>query len=164
MRDAIPLLVNGKELRVEADPKRTLLWVLRDDLGLTGTKYGCGEGQCGACTVLVAGQAARSCLMTVEAARGKAITTIEGLARGAELHPLQQAFVDTGAMQCGYCTAGMILSGVSLLSRKPSPSVDDIVREMDGNVCRCGTYPRIVAAIRKAAAAAPAGARKEGGR
>src|SRR5262245_15273534 len=115
MRDAIPLLVNGKELRVDVEPKRTLLWVLRDDLGLTGTKYGCGEGQCGACTVLVGGQAARSCLMTVEAARGKAITTIEGIARGAELHPLQQAFMDTGAMQCGYCTAGMIVSGVSLL-------------------------------------------------
>ncbi len=159
MSTAIQLQVNGKEHRLEVDAARSLLWVLRDVLGLTGAKYGCGEGQCGACTVLIAGQATRSCILPVGSVKGKPITTIEGLASGDRLHPLQQAFIDAGAMQCGYCTTGMILSGVSLLTRHPDPSPEEIVREMDGNVCRCGTYTRIAAAIRKAAAAGKGGAR-----
>ncbi|MBI1850284.1 MAG: (2Fe-2S)-binding protein [Planctomycetes bacterium] len=159
MRDTISLQVNGKAQRVDVDPKRSLLFVIRDVLGFTGTKYGCGEAQCGACTVLVAGKATRSCVTPVAAVAGKAITTIEGLAPGGVLHPLQQAFIDCGAMQCGYCTTGMILSGVALLEQHPHPTPAEIVSEMDGNICRCGTYPRIVAAIQKAAAATKAGGR-----
>jgi isoquinoline 1-oxidoreductase subunit alpha len=120
--------------------------VLRDDLDLTGTKYGCGEGQCGACTVLLGGQPVRSCITPVSAAAGKPITTIEGIH-----HPLQEAFLEAGAMQCGYCTSGMIVSGVALLNRNPNPGREEIVRHMNGNICRCGTYLRIIDAIRKAA-------------
>lgn len=145
-------------LRVEADPERSLLSVLRDDLDLTGTKYGCGEGQCGACTVLLDGVAARSCRTPLRIAAGKRITTIEGLAVAGKLHPLQQAFLDAGAMQCGYCTPGMIMSGVGLLTRNPDPDPAEIGRAMQGNVCRCGTYPRIVTAMRMAAASLKAGA------
>ncbi|HYM10657.1 MAG TPA: (2Fe-2S)-binding protein [Bryobacterales bacterium] len=148
----VELRVNGAVHRVDADPARTLLSVLRDDLQLTGSKYGCGEGQCGACTVLLDGVPVRSCLTSVKAAAGKAITTIEGLEQSGRLHPLQEAFLEAGAMQCGYCTAGMIMSGVALLRKNPNPSEPEIIRHMNGNICRCGTYPRIIAAIRMAAA------------
>ncbi|HTQ58277.1 MAG TPA: (2Fe-2S)-binding protein [Bryobacteraceae bacterium] len=140
------LTVNGTRRRIDADPESKLLAVLRDTLDLTGTKYGCGEGQCGACTVLLDGQPVRSCILPVRAAAGKQITTIEGIQ-----HPLQDAFLEEDAMQCGYCTSGMIVSGVALLNKNPHPSRDEIMRHMNGNICRCGTYPRIMAAIRKAA-------------
>jgi len=147
------LRINGRMMAVEAEADATLLEVLREELDLTGTKYGCGEGQCGACTVLVDGRAQRSCVTRVVAVAGKAITTIEGLATGERLHPVQQAFLDEEAMQCAYCTSGMILSAVSLLNAKPKPSDAEIVEGMQGNICRCGTYPRIMAAIRRASAA-----------
>ena len=146
------LQINGRDQRVDVPPSEPLLTVLRTELGLTGAKYGCGEGQCGACTVLVDGQAVRSCVSPVSTLQGKRITTIEGLAAPGTLHPVQQAFAEQDAMQCGYCTAGMIMSAVALLSRQPDPTEDQIVRGMNGNICRCGTHPRIVAAIRKAAA------------
>ncbi len=149
---AVELHVNGILRRVEADPTSELLGVLRDDLRLTGTKYGCGEGQCGACTVLIDGRAVRSCSTPVSAAVGKRVTTIEGLERDGRLHPLQQAFLDEGAMQCGYCIPGMIMASVALLERTPRPSQRQIVNAMDGNICRCGTYKRIVAAVERAAA------------
>lgn len=145
------LNVNGKTLPVDADPDRTLLSVLRNDLDLTGAKYGCGEGQCGACTVLVDGLPVRSCSMPVASAVGKQITTIESLAQGDKLHPVQQAFIDTGAMQCGYCTPGMILAAVTLLKKSSAPSDAEIAVSMNGNICRCGSYPRITSAIRLAA-------------
>jgi len=148
---ALTLLVNGKEHNLEVSPEETLLYVLRDRLDLTGAKYGCGEGQCGACTVLIDGSAVRSCRTQVSAAAGKKITTIEGLARGDTLHPVQKAFVQAEALQCGYCTPGMILSAVALLEHTPKPTEKQIVRYMDGNICRCGTYERIVEAVRFAA-------------
>lgn len=144
-------MVNGVRSRVDTDPERPLLWVLRNDLDLTGAKYGCGEGQCGACTVLIDGVAHRSCLTPVGSVTGKEITTIEGLADGERLHPLQQAFLDCDAMQCGYCTPGMIMQSAGLLRRDPSPSEAEIKGELEGNVCRCGTQNRIVAAVQKAA-------------
>ncbi|HYV04728.1 MAG TPA: (2Fe-2S)-binding protein [Blastocatellia bacterium] len=153
------LLVNGNRLRVDTTSDRSLLNVLRDELNLTGSKYGCGEGQCGACTVLIDGQATRSCITTVGSAAGKKITTIEGLEKNGRLHPLQQAFLDADALQCGYCTPGMIMSGVALLAKNTSPSDQEIVRFMEGNICRCGTYPRIVTAIRKAAQSIKGGGR-----
>jgi aerobic-type carbon monoxide dehydrogenase small subunit (CoxS/CutS family) len=146
----VELTINGVRRRVDADPGRTLLSVLRHDLDLTGAKYGCGEGQCGACTVLVEGQATRSCSTTLGAVAGKRILTIEGLEKDGNLHPLQEAFLEMDAMQCGYCTTGMIMSGAALLEKNPRPSRAEIIRAMQGNVCRCGTYPRIVAAIEKA--------------
>ena len=149
----IKLLINGQPYTVDADSDASLLSALREQLDLTGSKYGCGEGQCGACTVLVDGKARRSCLTPVSSVSGKSVTTIEGLAKGESLHPVQQAFLDEGAMQCAYCTSGMIMSAVSLLSFKPFPSEKEIVDYMQGNICRCGTQPRIVAAIRRAAAA-----------
>jgi aerobic-type carbon monoxide dehydrogenase small subunit (CoxS/CutS family) len=142
--------INGQPRDVAADPERSLLSVLRDDLGLTGCKYGCGEGECGACTVLIDGQAERSCVTTLAAAAGKQLRTIEGLANGERLHPVQQAFLDCGAMQCGYCTPGMIMSGVALLESKSRPTREEIIDGMNGNVCRCCTYPRIIAAIERA--------------
>jgi aerobic-type carbon monoxide dehydrogenase small subunit (CoxS/CutS family) len=151
--------VNGSQRPIDADAQRTLLSVLRDDLDLTGSKYGCGEGQCGACTVLLDGQPTRSCITPVGAARGKTIQTIEGLARGDKLHPLQEAFLKADALQCGYCTSGMIMSALALLTKDPEPSRNDIVRFMGGNICRCGAYPRIVAAIQQAARATKGGAR-----
>ena len=153
------LHVNGTVRRVEADPERSLLSVLRDDLDLTGSKYGCGEGRCGACTVLIDGKATRSCLTPCGDCEGKEVTTIEGLERNDRLHPLQQAFLDAGALQCGYCTAGMIMSGVALLNRNPEPTTSEIVRAMEGNICRCGTYTRIVLALRQAGAALKGGGR-----
>jgi aerobic-type carbon monoxide dehydrogenase small subunit (CoxS/CutS family) len=145
------LHVNGAAKPVAADPERTLLSVLRDDLGLTGAKYGCGEGHCGACTVLIDGRAVRSCSTRVEAAAEKKISTIEGLAAGDKLHAIQEAFLDIGAMQCGYCTPGMILSALALLSKNPQPTRDEIIIGMNGNICRCGTYNRIITAIEQAA-------------
>lgn len=132
---------------------------MRDDLDLTGSKYGCGEGQCGACTVLIDGQATRSCITKLGAAAGKKIITIEGLEKNGRLHPLQEAFVEADALQCGYCTPGMIMSSVALLNKNSSPNEQEIVRFMEGNICRCGTYPRIVTAIRKAAQSMKGGGR-----
>ena len=152
MATTLSLRVNGKGYEVRAEPDALLLWVLREQLDLTGTKYGCGEGQCGACTVLIDGRAHRSCMTPIATLAGKAIVTIEGLATEERLHPVQQAFLDEGAMQCAYCTPGMIMSAVSLLNNKPHPSEAEIVQGMQGNICRCGTHPRIVAAIRKASA------------
>jgi aerobic-type carbon monoxide dehydrogenase small subunit (CoxS/CutS family) len=149
----ITLLVNGNERKTDAAPDESLLSVLRNKLGLTGTKYGCGEGQCGACTVLMDGLSVRSCLTPAATAANKKITTIEGLSSNGNLHPLQQAFLDEEAFQCGYCTPGMIMSAHSLLSTNPSPTEEQIVQQMNGNVCRCGTYPRIVAAIHRVGAA-----------
>jgi aerobic-type carbon monoxide dehydrogenase small subunit (CoxS/CutS family) len=154
MGEMLELDVNGAVHQVPTEPRRHLLGVLRDELGLTGSKYGCGEGQCGACTVLVDGVAVRSCVTLTGAVAGKRITTVEGLAQDGKLHPLQQAFLDQGAMQCGYCTPGMIMAGAALLKEHPAPSAAEIVAAMDGNLCRCGTYQRIVAAIRQAAEAA----------
>jgi aerobic-type carbon monoxide dehydrogenase small subunit (CoxS/CutS family) len=159
---AIHLTVNGKPYTVDIDPQTSLLSVLREDLDLTGSKYGCGEGQCGACTVLLDGKAQRSCITRVGAVSQKQITTIEGLANGEHLHPVQQAFLEAGAMQCGYCTSGMIMSALALLQRNPSPSEGEIVNFMDGNICRCGTYPRIVSAIQKAAKVASAASAAKG--
>ena len=147
----LTLLVNGTERKVEAQAGEPLLWVLRDGLGLTGTKYGCGEGQCGACTVLLDGKPVRSCRTAAESATGKKILTIESLAENGKLTPLQQAFLDEEAFQCGYCTPGMIMSAHALLSATPQPSDEEIIRQMNGNICRCGTYPRIVAAVHRAA-------------
>jgi nicotinate dehydrogenase subunit A len=149
---ALTITVNGTAHQVAADPSTNLLSVLRDELSLTGTKYGCGEGQCGACTVLVDGRAVRSCSVPVRFASGKQVTTIEGLARNGQLHPVQQAFLDHDAMQCAYCTPGMIMAAVGLLQNEPNAADGAIRRGMQGNVCRCGTYPRIVAAVRAAAA------------
>jgi aerobic-type carbon monoxide dehydrogenase small subunit (CoxS/CutS family) len=143
--------VNGSPRKIDADADRTLLSVLRDDLDLTGTKYGCGEGQCAACTVLVDGQPTKSCLTKVGAIGSKRIVTIEGLAPAGKLHPVQEAFLESDAFQCGWCTPGMILGAVGLLKRNPNPSDAEIVTGMNGHICRCGTYPRIVAAVRSAA-------------
>jgi aerobic-type carbon monoxide dehydrogenase small subunit (CoxS/CutS family) len=147
----IELHVNGTTHRLEVDAERTLLSVLRDELDLTGTKYGCGEGQCGACTVLVDERVVRSCLLPTHTVAGKPITTIEGLAQRGQLHPMQEAFLALDALQCGYCTAGMIMSGVALLRRQPRPTPADILGAMQGHICRCGTYPRVMAAIQRAA-------------
>jgi aerobic-type carbon monoxide dehydrogenase small subunit (CoxS/CutS family) len=153
MADVLELHVNGAVHRVDA-ARRPLLEVLRDELGLCGCKYGCGEGQCGACTVIIDGVAVRSCTTMVGSVAGKEISTIEGLAASGKLHPLQQAFLDHGAMQCGYCTPGMIMAGAALLKANPNPDHQTIVEAMQGNICRCGTYTRIMAAIRQAAQAA----------
>lgn len=144
------LVVNQTHYRLKVDPNSLLLWVLRDELELTGSKYGCGEGHCGACTVLIDGAPVRSCITPVSKVEGKEITTIEGLAQNGRLHPLQEAFIQADAMQCGYCTPGMILSGLGLLKKTPHPSEPEIRRALEGNVCRCGTYPRIVAAMQMA--------------
>jgi nicotinate dehydrogenase subunit A len=151
------LHVNGAPRAVEADPARTLLSVLRDDLGLTGAKYGCGEAHCGACTVLLDGKAVRSCSTRVETASGKKVATIEGLSVGEKLHAVQEAFLAVGSMQCGYCTPGMIMSAVALLTKNPEPTRDEIIQGMNGNICRCGTYNRIIAAIEMAAKTMKAG-------
>ena len=153
------LLINGAKKPVEADAERSLLSVLRDDLGLTGAKYGCGEGECGACTVLLDGKRVRACITRVGTAEGKPTRTVEGLAAGDKLHPVQEAFLECGAMQCGYCTAGMVVAAVGLLENKPEPTRDEIVSGMNGNICRCGTYTRIVAAVEKAATAMKGGAK-----
>ena len=146
------LVVNQTRYRLVVDPGRMLLWVLRDELDLTGTKYGCGEGECGACTVLIDGVAIRSCVTRVSAAAGKQITTIEGLSQNGKLHPLQEAFIEAEALQCGYCTPGMILASAALLKKTPQPTESEIRTSLEGNVCRCGTYPRIIVAVKSVAA------------
>jgi aerobic-type carbon monoxide dehydrogenase small subunit (CoxS/CutS family) len=151
MAGSLQLEINGRRVSVSYPPETPLLYVLRDELGLTGTKYGCGEGMCGACTVLIGGTARRSCQIPVSAAASRPVTTIEGLEKDGALHPVQQAFLDAGAFQCAYCTSGMIMSSVSLLNANPHPTREQIVQAMQGNVCRCGTHPRIIEAIEKAA-------------
>jgi aerobic-type carbon monoxide dehydrogenase small subunit (CoxS/CutS family) len=147
----ITLQVNGTDRKIEVAEDESLLSILRYRLGLTGTRYGCGEGQCGACTILVDGKAVRSCITDAEYATGKKIVTIEGLASNGKLHPLQEAFLDEEAFQCAYCTSGMIMSAHALLEKTPKPADEDIVQYMSGNICRCGTYLRIMAAIHRAA-------------
>jgi nicotinate dehydrogenase subunit A len=147
---SLHLAINGRAYTVDADPQASLLTVLREHLDLTGTKYGCGEGQCGACTVLIDGHTQRSCITKATAVGEKQITTIEGLASDDKLHPLQEAFLKEGALQCGYCTPGMIMSGVALLNENHHPSRSEIVDFMEGNICRCGTYSRIITAIENA--------------
>jgi aerobic-type carbon monoxide dehydrogenase small subunit (CoxS/CutS family) len=151
MAKPIELEVNGKQYPVHYPSDTPLLSVLRDELGLTGSKYGCGEGQCGACTVLIGGAPKRSCMIPVSAVAGKPVTTIEGLEKEGHLHPVQQAFLDAGAFQCAYCTSGMIMSSVGLLQGNPKPSDAEIVQFMQGNICRCGANPRIIEAIHHAA-------------
>lgn len=153
MANPIELEVNGKKYKVHYPADTPLLYVLRDELGLTGTKYGCGEGQCGACTVLLGSAPRRSCQIPVSAAVAKTITTIEGLEKDGHLHPVQQAFLDVGAFQCAYCTSGMIMSSVGLLRSNPQPTQTHIVQFLQGNLCRCGTHPRILEAVTNAAKA-----------
>jgi len=153
------LHINSKSYPVEAQDDESLLSVLRNHLNLTGTKYGCGEGQCGACTVLMDGSATRSCQIPATAAAGAKITTIEGLEQSGRLTPVQEAFLEEGAFQCGYCTSGMIMSASALLHDNHAPTDEQIITAMNGNICRCGTYSRIVAAIRRASSATAGGAR-----
>ncbi|MGA2119600.1 MAG: (2Fe-2S)-binding protein [Bryobacteraceae bacterium] len=153
MERPISFTLNGRATRITVDNERMLLWVLRSDLALTGTKCGCGEGLCGACTVLVDNQAVRSCSTQVKDVAGKRVLTIEGLAQGGRLHPIQEAFVKHNAFQCGFCTPGMILSAYALLAEKAEPSREEIVKHMDDNLCRCGSHPRVLEAIEGAAAA-----------
>jgi len=159
MVQAVSFTLNGKPTRVTVDDGRTLLWVLREDFGLTGTKFGCGEGLCGACTIIVNGQAVRSCTLTVKDVVGKQVLTIEGLGSGGKLHALQEAFLTRHAFQCGYCTSGMILSAYALLLKNPKPTRAQIIAHMDDNLCRCGSHVRIIEAIQEAAGAARGGAR-----
>ena len=151
MIEAIQFKLNGETVKLRADGERMLLWVLRTDLGLTGTKYGCGEEHCGACTVLVNGEAVLSCQAPVKDIAGKEVVTIEGLAKNGHLHPLQKSFIEHDALQCGFCTPGMILKAHSLLLRNPLPSREQIIAGMEQNLCRCGSYPRVVQAIEAAA-------------
>jgi aerobic-type carbon monoxide dehydrogenase small subunit (CoxS/CutS family) len=159
MSKPIEIEVNGKRYPVRYDAETPLLYVLRDELGLTGSKYGCGEGQCGACTVLIGRAPRRSCQIPVSVAAGRPITTIEGLEKDGRLHPVQQAFVDAGAFQCAFCTTGMIMSSVGLLQTNPNPTTSDIIQYLQGNICRCGTHPRIVDAVQHAAKAMQESAR-----
>ena len=151
MIDAIKFKLNDKPLELKVDGERKLLWALRSDLNLTGTKYGCGEGICGACTVLINNKATRSCQVTVKEIKGKEVITIEGLMKNGRLHPLQKAFLDQNALQCGFCTSGMILNAYSLLLEKPRPTEAEIIEGMDDNLCRCGAHIRIIQAIQNAA-------------
>jgi len=150
MIEAIQFKLNGETVRLKVDGERMLLWILRTDLGLTGTKYGCGEEQCGACTVLVNGEAILSCQMPVKQVAGKEVVTIEGFGGSGGLHPLQKAFVEHDALQCGFCTPGMILKAYSLLVKTPLPTREQIIQAMDQNLCRCGSYPRVIQAIEAA--------------
>jgi aerobic-type carbon monoxide dehydrogenase small subunit (CoxS/CutS family) len=147
MKQEIQFTLNGEPLKLESEPGRPLLWVLRGDLALTGTKYGCGEGFCGACTVLVDGQAGRACVLSLEDVAGKAVTTIEGLANGDTLHPVQNAFIEHDALQCGYCTSGMIMTSVALVAGNPQASEAEIRAGLDANLCRCGAHKRILEAV-----------------
>lgn len=147
MKEVIEFTVNGVTHKTEVDPDRALLWVLRNDLGLTGTKYGCGMGLCGTCTVLLDGEAVRSCQLPVAEAAGRTVTTIEGLAEGEELHPVQQAFVQRDALQCGYCTPGMIMQATAFLQHNPKPGEAEVREAMENNLCRCGAHKRIVQAV-----------------
>jgi aerobic-type carbon monoxide dehydrogenase small subunit (CoxS/CutS family) len=151
MSDAITFKLNDKPVRLNVDGDRALLWVLRTDLGLTGTKFGCGEGHCGSCTVLVNGVAVRSCLRKVKEVKDKEVVTIEGLAKGGVLHPVQKAFLEHDALQCGFCTPGMVLTAVGLLTSNPKPTREQILRGMEQNLCRCGAHTRVVDAIQSAA-------------
>jgi aerobic-type carbon monoxide dehydrogenase small subunit (CoxS/CutS family) len=151
MRKKLEFKINGKPRILEGDGDMKLLWFIRTDLGLTGTKFACGEGYCGACTVLIEGKAVRSCQTPVREIQGRDVLTIEGLAPKGKLHPLQKAFAEQGALQCGFCTPGMILNAYALLRENPDPSEEEIVRGMEGNLCRCGAHPRIVRAIQEAA-------------
>jgi aerobic-type carbon monoxide dehydrogenase small subunit (CoxS/CutS family) len=151
MKNSIQFGLNGRPVRLDTEEDRTLLWVLRTDLELTGAKYGCGEGICGACTVIVDGRAMRACKTPLKQVAGKEVMTIEGLARNGKLHPLQQAFIDHGALQCGFCTSGMLLTAYAFLRRNPRPSRDEIVAQMEHTLCRCGAHQRIVEAIETAA-------------
>lgn len=155
----ISFTLNGKPVRLTVDPERMLLWVLRDDLGLTGTKFGCGQAVCGACTVLVNNEAVTSCSTSVRDVAGKQVLTIEGLATGDTLHPIQQAFIAHDAYQCGYCTPGMILGAYALLQKNPKATRADIVKQLDSHLCRCGAHERIVRAVESAAPATKGGAR-----
>ena len=150
MKEIVRWTLNGKPTALTVDSDRTLLWVLRTDLGLTGTKYGCGEGFCGACTVLVDGEAMRSCGIAMKEIQGKEVVTIEGLGSEEALHPLQKAFMEHDALQCGFCTSGMIMTAYSLLKTNPRPTGSEIIRGMDYNLCRCGSYDRIIRAIQSA--------------
>ncbi|MCX6173580.1 MAG: (2Fe-2S)-binding protein [Ignavibacteriales bacterium] len=150
MSELIEFKLNGKAVKVNADGERMLLWVLRTDFGLTGTKYGCGEGFCGACTVLINNKAERSCSIAVKSVKGKEVLTIEGLINNGKLHPLQKAFAEKDALQCGYCTPGMIMNAYGLLKKKPKSTYDEIIKEMDDNFCRCSAHKRIVEAIQTA--------------
>jgi len=154
MKDSISFRLNGKPNHLYVDGDRTLLWVLRTDLGLTGTKFGCGESLCGACTVVVGKEAVRSCQVPVKAVRGKDVTTIEGLEQNGKLHPLQEAFADTGGLQCGFCTPGMIMNAYALLLKIPKPTRSQIRAGMDDNLCRCAAHHRIVQAIERVSAPA----------
>jgi len=147
MNKTVRFRLNGKPVSLETDDARSLLWVLRGDLQLTGTKYGCGIGACGSCTVVVNGEAVRSCQTPLASVAGKEVTTIEGLEQNGRLHPLQQAFIDHGGFQCGFCTSGMIMNAYAFLKKNPHPSRDAIVSEMDGNLCRCGAHKGILEAI-----------------
>jgi aerobic-type carbon monoxide dehydrogenase small subunit (CoxS/CutS family) len=151
MKEKISFQLNGKKTEADIDPSQTLLWVLRDHFGLTGTKYGCGTGFCGACTVLIDNEAVRSCSIPVKEVKGKKVVTIEGLATNGKLHPVQKAFVDHDALQCGYCTPGMIMNVVGLLIKNPNPSREDIITGMEDNLCRCGAHVRIIEAVQTAA-------------
>ena len=151
MREPIAFRLNGKSIRLDVDGDRTLLWVLRTDLGLTGTKFGCGESLCGACTVVVGKEAVRSCQVPVASVRGKDVTTIEGLEQGGKLHPLQEAFADAGGLQCGFCTPGMIMNAYALLLKTPKPTSSQIRAGMEDNLCRCAAHHRIVEAIERVA-------------
>lgn len=151
MEETIQFTLNGKPVSVIADTDRMLLWILRTDLGFTGTKYGCGEGLCGACTVLVNEEAVRSCQTSLKDVQGKKVVTIEGLATQDILHPLQKAFMDHDALQCGYCTPGMIMNAYSFLRKNPKPTREDIIQGMEDNLCRCGAHHRIIPAIQEAA-------------
>ncbi|MBL7008929.1 MAG: (2Fe-2S)-binding protein [Planctomycetes bacterium] len=153
MKRPVRFLLNGQPAEPVVDPERRLLWVLRTELELTGTKHGCGQGLCGSCTVLVDGRAQRSCRLRVSAVEGREVTTIEGLADGEQLHPVQAAFIEHGAFQCGFCTSGMIVNAAGLLNEDPRPSRARIERGMEGNLCRCGAHPRILKAVETAAAA-----------
>jgi aerobic-type carbon monoxide dehydrogenase small subunit (CoxS/CutS family) len=150
MADSISFKLNGKAVHLNVGGNRSLLWVLRTDLGLTGTKFSCGEGHCGACTVLVDGVAVRSCLHKVSDVKDKEVVTIEGLAQNGKLHPVQQAFMEHDALQCGFCTPGMVLTAVGLLRTNPSPTREQIIRGMEQNLCRCGAHTRIIDAIQAA--------------
>jgi len=151
MEESISFKLNGKSVSVTTDPDRMLLWVLRTDLALTGTKYGCGEGQCGACTVMLGDRAVRSCIIPMGIVKGKEVTTIEGLAENGKLHPIQEAFVKHDALQCGFCTPGMILNAYSLLLKNPQPSRQEIIDGMEYNLCRCAAHVRIIRAVQEAA-------------
>lgn len=151
MEETISFILNGKETELVTDPTQTLLWVLRNQLGLTGTKYGCGIGFCGACTVLIDMEPVRSCMLPVSEVRGKSVITIEGLATNGELHPVQKAFIDHDALQCGFCTPGMILKATSMLNKNPSLTRQEIIEGLEDNLCRCGAHTRIVDAVLSAA-------------